>query len=288
MSKNIMKRILCGVLALASTSACVATMTSCESNNPEVQLTLSFNGKTYDLEYKLFREISPRTAKHFLWLVENEYYNGLCVHSYEEGAKKMYMGAYSYVEGGDLEYKDYYEVVKGYENFPVSVWMEKEGDEFLYTLSGEFEDNDFTVESGATRQTYGSLTMYYTEKNVDENVCIEYLGKKAGTRAYRDYNYNSATSLFYISLSNSSTRNSNYCTFAELLEGSKETLNSFEDDLKEYVEENYDEEDTENTFTKEKMVTVDADDAFGSGKTTDSFFVPQKAIVIEKIEVKKY
>ena len=41
----------------------------------------------------------------------------------------MYTGAYSY-DQGDLIYKDYYGVVQGYENFPVSVWMnvtEKDG-----------------------------------------------------------------------------------------------------------------------------------------------------------------
>ena len=287
MSKNIMKRFVCGVLALASMSACVATTTSCETNNPEVQITLSFNEKTYELNYQLFREISPRTAKHFLWLAENGYYDGLCVHSYEEGSSKMYTGAYTY-ENGELVYKDYYGVVQGYENFPVSVWMSKEGQEFLYTVCGEFEDNNFTVESGATRQSYGSLTMYYTEKDVDDRVCVDYLGERAGERAYRDYRYNSATSLFYISLSKSNTRNTNYTTFATLLENSKETLEEFEEDLADYIESNYDEEDTENGFTEQRVVTVDADDVFGDAKTSDTFFTPKKAIVIEKVKVVKY
>lgn len=286
MSKNITKKIVCGVLALASMSACVATATACETNYPEVELTLSFNGETYKLDYKLSRQVAPRTVKHFLWLAENGYYDGLCVHDYSEEDELMYTGGYTYADG-DLTYKEYYEVVKEYENFPVSVWTSKEGEEFLYTLCGEFKDNKFTVESGALRQTYGSLTMYYTDKDSDANVCVEYLGERAGERAWREYQYNSATSLFYISLSNSSTRNDEYCTFATLKEASEETLKSFEEALETYIEDNFD-EDSEDQFTMRKSVTVDTDDKYEDGKSVEVYEVPTKEIKIESVKVKKF
>ena len=289
MSKNIAKRLISGVLALASMTACVATATACETNTPSVEMVLSFNGNPYVLNYKLYREIAPRTVKHFLWLADKGYYDGLCVHSYEEGAEKMYTGGYTYSEDGDLVYKEYYTEVKKYEDFPVSVWVAKTGDEFLYTLCGEFEDNNFTVENGSLRQTYGSLTMYYTEKDSTESVGVEYLGDyKTGERAYREYQYNSATSLFYISLSNSSTRNNDYCTFAELEESSEENLEEFEEALETYIEENFDDEESEDTFTKQETVTVDTDDPYEDGKNTATYYVPSKPIIIEKVTVKKF
>lgn len=294
MSKKMMKRLICGVLAATSMAACVVTSTACETNNPKVELQLSFNGETYTLDYKLYRELAPTTVKHFLALAENEYYDGLCVHSYEESLKRLQTGAYSYTEAEDdadgLVYKNYYETVKGYENFPVSAWLDVEKTNPTYTLYGEFEDNNFKVESGSLRQTYGSLTMYYTNKTTDERVYVPYLKEeKKGEVARRDYKYNSATSMFYISLSNSSTRNNDYCTFAELEEESEDTLKAFEEALKEYIEANYGDGETDETFTTKYTVTVDEDDAFvGNQKNTATYYVPKKPIVIEKVTVKGY
>ncbi len=290
MSKNIMKKLVCGVLAVTSLAACVVTTTSCETNKPEVTLTVSFNGESYKLNYELDRRVAPRTVKHFLYLAENGYYDGLCVHDYTDDL--MYTGGYTYSEDGDLVYKQYYDVVKEYANFPVSVWATKEGEEYLYTLAGEFKENKFNVENGAFRQTYGSLTMFYTAKDVDNSVCIEYLGEVEegeDNRAYRAYEFNSATSLFYISLSNSSTKNDDYCTFAKLKDSSEETLDDFVDALEAYVEENHDTEtDSDNTFTKNETVTVDTDDHYVTGKTSVTYHVPQSPIVIESVEVNKY
>ncbi len=291
MSKNIMKKFISGVLAVTSLAACVVTATSCETNKPEVSITISFNGETYEVNYELDRRVAPRTVKHFLYLAENGYYDGLCVHNYDEANELMYTGGYSYADG-DLVRKDYYTEVANYTNFPTSVWEEKHGDKALYTLAGEFSDNHFKVTSGELRQTYGSLTMFYNDRTSDSRVCIEYLGerdKDEDDKAWRDYKYNSATSLFYISLSNSSTKNSDYCTFAQMKDSSKETLESFEEALEEYVEENYDSEsDANNTFTKTKSMSVNDDDPFEKNKKNVTYYVPQSPIVIESVKVKKY
>ena len=294
MSKKIMKRLICGVLAATSMAACVVTSTACETNTPKVELELSFNGETYVLDYKLYREVAPTTVKHFLALAENGYYDGVCVHSYAESLQRMYTGAYSATDAADdddgLVYKNYYETVKGYENFPVSVWMDVEKTNPTYTLYGEFEDNNFKVESGSLRQTYGSLTMYYTDKATEDRVYVPYLKEdKKGEVARRDYKYNSATSMFYVSLSKSSTRNNDYCTFAELEEASEDTLEAFEEALKAYIEANYGDEETNETFTTTYTVTVDEDDAIvGSQKNTATYYVPAKPIVIKKVTVKGY
>ena len=304
MSKNMFKKFVCGVLALTSMSACVATATACETKYPAVQLTIEFNGETYTLDYKLNRQVAPTTVKHFLWLADNGYYDGLCVHNYEEGAEKLYTGAYTYTEeeGNEsgLVYKQYYDEIAKFENykdFPVSVWMnvtEKDGKKTpvdpTYTLYGEFEDNNFEVESGALRQTFGSLTMYYSNKSTSDRIYTPYLSEdRAGDYARREYKYNSATSQFYISLSNSSTRNEEYCTFAEMEEKSEEVLEAFKEALEAYIEENYDDEDSDATFTKKQTVTIDEDDKLvGTKKNTTTFYVPEKPIIIKKVEVKKF
>lgn len=296
MSKNSMKRFVCGVLALTSMTACVVTSTACETKNPTVKMTIAFNGEEYVLDYKLYRELAPTTVKHFLYLAENNYYDGLCVHNYEEAGAKMYTGAYTYNDEKEdnesgLTYKNYYEVVAQYVQnghaFPASVWMDKEKEQPTYTLYGEFEENNFEVESGSLRQTFGSLTMYYSTKNSDDGVYTQYVSNPEKL-ATREYKYNSATSQFYISLSNSSTRNDDYCTFAELEEKSEETLKAFQEALEEYIEENYEDEDGDSTFTKKYTMTIDEDDKFvGTKKNTTTFYVPEKQIKIVSVVVTK-
>ena len=64
------KKILSGILALTA-FGCVATMTACETSRPEVQITLSFQGEEYELDYTLYRKIAPATVAHFLALADN-------------------------------------------------------------------------------------------------------------------------------------------------------------------------------------------------------------------------
>ena len=81
MSKKMMKKIVCNTLAVLSASACLGLATACETAHPEVEMTIVFNEKEYVLEYELYRNIAPSTVNHFLTLVDNDYYNGLCVHN---------------------------------------------------------------------------------------------------------------------------------------------------------------------------------------------------------------
>lgn len=293
MLKQSLKKIICGVLATTSVVACASTFTACETSHPKVQMTLEFNGKTYTLDYKLYRNIAPSTTEHFLALVENDYYDGLCVHNYDAGNQRMYTGGYTASDAPDddkanLTYKAYYDTVKAYANFPVSVWKDKDKTNPTYTLYGEFEDNGFKVTSGDIDQSFGSLTMYYNTKDTTEQVYVPYLSKDKGDElAQRGYNYNSATSLFYISLKSDTIDNTNYCTFATLEEDSVEALQNFQDDLEDYIADNYGDDD--DSFTQSHKVTVDADDAYVGNKSTKiSFNVPKASIVIKSIEVTKY
>ena len=283
MLKKMMKKITCGILALSACFAC-ATFSACETSKPKVEMEIEFNGETYTLEYILYRKVAPATVNHFLALVENGYYDGLCAHDYSDD--KMYIGSYSYAED-NLVYKKYYDVVKGYENFPVSVWTDKSKSEATYTLYGEFFDNaDFTVENGALSQTFGSLTMYYSDKVSDDTVAIERHNGEG--MALRQYKYNSATSQFFISVDTETNSDSSYCTFATLDEDSGSVLAELQVDILSYVSGVYG-DDGMDDFAPEKEMTIDEDDKFiGERDNVATYHVPVKPIVIKKMKVNKY
>ena len=297
MSKKMMKKLVCNTMAVLSVSACLGVATACETAHPEVEMTIVFNDKEYVLEYELYRNIAPSTVNHFLTLVDKDYYDGLCVHNYDDASAKMYTGVYSVATDASdedgLTYKPYYETVAKYENFPVSVWMDAEKSKPLYSVYGEFDANGFTVENGAKKQSYGSLTMYYFEKDTKAKAYAPYLSEeKAGEVATREYKYNSATSQFYISLSTTVSASSKYCTFATLKEDSVEVLQELQEAIADFAEEAYAVEDDESAiseFTTKHTVAVDIDDPIVGNKTkTQNFLVPNEPIVIKEIVTKKY
>jgi len=297
-----MKRIVSSALAALSIMACVGTVTACESAHPEVEMTITFNGEEYTLAYQLYRKVAPKTVNHFLWLAGNGYYDGLCVHNYDSTNFKMYTGAYEVAtdtnDEDGLTYKPYYEEIKKFENFadfPVSVWADTNKQTALYNLYGEFESNNFRVTNGAKKQSYGSLTMYYDAKDTTAKVYAPYSegSDKAGEMAARAYKYNSATSQFYISLSQTETSTAGYCTFATLDEDSVEKLKSFQQAIADYIEAEYGEGDEETSaasqFTTKQSVKVDEDDAYvGTKAKAMNFLVPNSPIVIKSVTVKKY
>ena len=283
------KRIVSTALALTAVVASVGTLSACETAHPEVQITVSFNGEEYTLDYTLYRKLAPATVEHFLTLAENGYYDGLCVHDYDDS--RMYTGGYSYQDGaanGGLIYKNYYDIAPSF--IPQTVWQDQDKTLPTYTLYGEFSANKFNVENnGRLKEQFGSLTMYYTEK--EDNEDSVYVQRSDGNGvSSRDYAYNCATSLFYISLTETAKTNNQYCTFALLNEDSQDELNDLQDAIAEYIAENYGEdEDAADDFVREVTLDADEDDKFvGSAGTEVSYDVPNEPIVISKVEVKKY
>lgn len=292
MSKKIFKKIACSALAAISVFGCAGSFTACKTSNPEVKMQIEFNGETYTLKYKLYRKIAPKTVEHFMWLAENEYYNGLCIHDYDETALKMYTGAYTATadkESG-LEYKEYYKTIATYENygsFPHSVWEDSKQTIPTYTLYGEFWDgNNFKVTNGNLKQTFGSLTMYYEDISTysasSNGVWIQ--KNSDDTMAEKEYRYNSATSKFFISLSTGETPSDAYCTFATLKNES--VLEDFQEDLNAYIEEYYSDDES---FVTERSAAVNTDDKFvGHYDIEKKFDVPKEPIVINYVKVTKY
>ena len=127
-------------------------------------MQIEFNGETYNLNYKLYRKIAPTTVEHFLYLADNGYYDGLCVHDYDADNLRMYTGGYTVAtdetDSDGLEYKSYYDAIAAFDNygkFPVSVWRDDNKKNPTYTLYGEFKNNNFEVKKGALKESFGSL-----------------------------------------------------------------------------------------------------------------------------------
>ncbi len=281
MLKSKLKKLLCAVLAL---SACVGTLSACETSKPKVEMQIEFNGETYDLDYVLHRKVAPATVKHFLALAENGYFDGLCVHDYTN--EKMYTGGYKY-ENDNLVYQKYYDIVKEYSNFPCSVWLDEQKANPTYTVYGEFFGNsEFKVENGAKSQEFGSLTMFYEDIDSDDRIIVErHNGEGTARYAYED---NCATSLFFISMSDETKTDSNYCTFATLNEKSVDVLKELRSAIESYIESNYDEEADESFAPEKSVVVEETDPVLGAQENEWEYNVPQSAIVIKKVSVKKY
>lgn len=283
--KRTLKKIIATTLAATSVLSAAAMFAGCQSDRPEIEMQISFNGETYSLEYTLYRKLAPKTVEHFLALVEGKdgesYFNGLCIHDFD--SERWYTGGYTYNEG-DLSYKSYYDVVKTYENFPTSVFQADQ-ETPTYTVYGEFSKNSFSVQSGALKETFGSLSMYYTDKS--EFDATVYVTRNDGEgKSRKDYAYNSATSLFYINMDDGSSVNSSYCTFATLNDDSVDTLKDLQEAVNAYIEANYDEKAD---FTKDVTVYADQDDyVVGSDGQDVVYQVPQKAIEIVSVKVSKY
>lgn len=293
--KKVLKKTVGAALLGACVVASAVSFTACTSSHPEVEMKISFDGKTYTLEYELYRKIAPSTVQHFLDLVEGGFYDGLCVHDYTD--TKWYSGGYTYDaaktdEDAGLTEIDYFEKVKGLK-LTQTVWHDKDKEDPTYTLYGEFSNNGFKVTAGALKQSFGSLTMYYTEKT--DVVASVYAKRSDGgknadgqTEDWKDYKYNSATSLFYISMSTAtSAASASYCTFATLKSGSKDSLTDLKEAVADYIEEQG-EEDEDYSFTSKSYIPSDLGDRYVETGTTVSYSVPTEPIVIQSIKIKKY
>ena len=286
---KVLKKIVSATLALGCIVGCAATFTGCTTSHPEAKITIEFNGKTYALEYKMYRKITPTTVNHFITLAENGYFDGLCVHDYT--GTRMYTGGYTYDETKDdlIVYKPYFETVAAYKSFSHSVWKDDSQENPTYTLYGEFSKNNFRVQNGSLKDGFGSLTMYYEDKGT----CEDFVSvKRSDGNKYssKEYKYNSATSLFYINLSTSSSTNSQYCTFAELDGDSKETLESLQNAIDEYIETTFGtEEGASSEFIESVTVDVCEDDPYvGDSALVATYEVPVEPIVIKSVKITKY
>lgn len=292
MLKKVFKKLLCTTLAFGCVAVSATTFVGCTTDRPEAEIKISFNDKTYTLDYTLYRKIAPATVSHFIKLADEGYYTNLLVHDYADS--KLYTGGYEYkaedIDGSlALRYeKNYFEIVSSYKNFPATVWDDENRTTPTYTVKGEFSKNNFTVKNGALKQSYGSLTMYYTAKDTEETVTV----KRADGDGYNKnvgYEYNSATSLFSINLSTTESSNTSYCTFAKLSAESKATLDKLQKAISSYIATLGTDEEAENKFTESVKVDVNEHDPLiGNSKDQDTYNVPVKPIVVKSVKITQY
>ena len=286
MFKKLVKKIATGVLALTCLFGCVGTLTACDDGNPEAQIVLEFNDKEYVLNYQLYKDKTPATVNHFIWLVENQYYDGLCIHDYQPGNGRMYTGAYSLDANDNLDYKDYYEFVtssKNFKSFPQTVWNDEDKESPLLSVYGEFSANKFKVgvnDKDVLKQQFGSLSMFYHSKDADGRKV--WVKKSDGTLIERSYSENSATSMFYISTITGVQKNSAHCTFATL--NNKDALEDLQDAIEDYIGS-----EEASWFVSSKTMFKDPlDPIVGSKNQETTYSVPNKPIVIKTIRMTKY
>lgn len=245
-----LRRII-GTAAIAGLCALAPALSACSTGHPRVNITVSFQGKEYVLQYKLYRTMYPQTVQHFIELADNGFYNNTIIHNYE--TTYWYGGGYDYIDsvvGDDGEViEDAYSVafedgVEGFREYLETASKEKKYETLadpaagkitptvykdlingnysqpLNTLIGEFTNNQHKVTNGALKSSFGCLRMYYTPKTMDsvKNVRV-YLDKQGSPKGVMGgYNYNSATSLFSIQQNNTTATDSNYCIFGVLME----------------------------------------------------------------------
>lgn len=282
--------IAAALLVLAMSFAFVG----CETKHPEISVKISFNEETYELEYKLYRNMYPQTVAHYLELIDMDYFDGTVIHDYQ--SNRMVGGAY-YYDGedvvDDLVEKDYDAATKD-ENGNVtlknvSVWADKEKTTAYNTLYGEFSDNGFTVKNNGLTNKLGSIgTYYYTPVNKSQKVYIQRNENKE--MVDRSYCYNATTSMFYLYTGSSGTDTA-YCTFG-VLNGKKyeEKFQELLDAIEAYtldVLNGGDEEGTE-VFTTEEQMTIEDEYWAESSYEDVSFSIPRAKIVIEQVKVLKY
>lgn len=301
MKKKTVKRIVAlGISALLSAAA-MAMFTGCSTQHPKVTITYTFDGKEYEVDYTLSRNDAPKTVQHFIELADAGFYDGLCIHDYNSGY--LYTGGYKLNDDKDLEEVDYFSWVKNYEQeneftFTQSVWMTN--DTPLYTVYGEFGKNSVYPENGSEYyHKAGALVMYYTEKgNFNGDVTVLRAdggkGNDGEEKDTKKYTYNSATSLFYTFVGESSLENDEkYCVFGMADDYEEQLQNGLLKAIREYISDHSDDAtDEEYAFTTEKTKKINGFEVFeevSKEGREQTFNAPVEApIIVKSVKVTKY
>lgn len=290
-------RVIC-TAALAGAALALPLMTGCNTDHPEAKITIEYNETTYVLEYKMYRNMYPQTVQHFIELADNGFYNDTIIHNYS--GTTWYGGGYDYVENDELSYsKAYSSGVDDLRDYLEAVSKEKEYSELadpeagkitptvyrnylngtydrpLNTLIGEFSNNAHKIESGALKSSYGCLRMYYSGKSDQtQRVYLNKYGSEPGVQG--EYRYNSATSLFSLQLSTSTSSDSSYCIFGVLQ--NTDVLDSLKSDV------------SKNGSTKSvDRVSIDNyDEYLGINVNTTTYSVQSKPIIVRSVKITKY
>lgn len=307
MKSKIFKKIaLCFASALIVCSVGAVAGCKPETDHPEVRITYEFNGKTYNVDYKLYRNMYPHTVRRFIELTDEGFYDNMIIHDYQ--TNDWFTGAYSYDKddyaskvGNKEQMAEYFysPALNGYSKedaysqlfaagkLAVSVYgnVDAEGkvieDTKLPTVMGEFYNNIHqTIEKGALTADYGCLKMYYYSKESGEANKKVYVTPTGDQTILADYKNNCATSVFAVQTGvSSSYTEKNYTVFAQLKD--TETFDNLRDAVKNYIDDNHS-GSASDFYTAVEEVGVD-------GNATEvRFNVPKQPITVNSVKVTKY
>lgn len=298
------KRLIAIAAATVLSVASIAMLAGCNTDNPEVRITYSFNGTEYKVDYRLSRKGAPATVQHFIELADHGYYDGTVIHDYQSNA--IYGGAYTWdADEKEIVEKDYYNTVKDW-NLSQTVYLQGENGkpgQALYTVRGEFSSNGIEGNSKTLTHSQGALAMYYTSKGNDSTrvgMTRADGGKDNDGNAYQEDNFyrlNSATSMFYTVTGTSSMSNLNdsYCVFGDVIDfradgGMRDLLDAIAD----YI----DDLDNDEDFVEETVISnvnrydpydaITGENHFRNLNISATYNVPVEPIVIVSVKVTKY
>ena len=75
-------RVLCAV-ALSGMALAAPMLSGCNTDHPEAKITIEYDGVSYVLEYKMYRNMYPQTVLHFIELADNNFYDNTIIHNYQ-------------------------------------------------------------------------------------------------------------------------------------------------------------------------------------------------------------
>lgn len=305
MKSKIFKKIaLCFASVVIVCSVGAASGCNPETDHPEVRITYEFNGKPYDVEYKLYRNMYPHTVRRFIELSDEGFYNDMIIHNYQ--TNDWFTGGYDYNAGeytakidtdAQTEYFEFYSKADAYfqlfaaGKLSVSVYSNRMYDEngkeyvdsanAMPTVMGEFYNNiKQEIKKGALTADYGCLKMFYYEKDPGEATNKVYVTPTSDQIILADYGKNCATSLFAVQTGYSSTYSqTDYTVFAQLK--GTDVFDELLKAVKEYVADNH--SGTDNSFySVVKELHVDGSEA------DVTFQVPKQPIIVRSVKVTKY
>ncbi len=333
--KRLTRALCIGALAVAVGGVAAMSGCTMESDHPRATISIEFNGTTYDIEYTLYRNMYPVTVRHFIELADNGFYDNTIIHNYTSSDwygggyaynvmtedSGTYTAAYSddsiseylndnYLE--DTNFKgardNYYDLFYTKKALTASVYtpdaeydyennqMDIDDAYAYYTVYGEFSNNGHTIENGALSASFGTLKMYYTACNIDDDKYDNaetkvYVKTGTGKILSAEYEYNCATSLFAIQVDDSSSLStSSYATFGELRDDDAEdALNDLLDAIQDYIEDECgNDEDKFTTTTGDGEVTVNNKETIAEPAVSVSYTLTSEPIIIKSVKITKY
>ncbi len=318
MVKRFVKTFILGVLALAFVLMASTFIAGCriETKHPEVKVTVTFDDEDYTMKFKLYRNMYPQTVRHFIELASSGFYDNTIIHDYvdsdswigggynyngldEDGGATSYEDAiandtisdYLDINCKEQEYNDLYDageltacVFSAADN--VKYKASSGTEDTLRSVMGEFSNNiGQEIENGALSASYGTLKMFYYPLESMQHVFVTPNKKQVIEALYR---YNSATSLFMIQTSSTSTYSASYyATFGKIKD--TDDLDDLLDAIDDYLDDNYTDEDD---FYEEANVEVNNIDTFDKEDVDNgiqtTFTLTRKPIIIKQVKVTKY